>query len=201
MGLHNYFYRDILEKSNDYCEVSITLCYNFFQSQSIYIHKGGIYLSLVYFVLWVIFNGRITAEIVIAGIFLSFVLDMFVKRVMKIRITGISFVKCLKLFPSAVFYVIVLTAEIIRANIAVTKLILAPEIDIEPCLVKIRTALKTSAARTVLANSLTLSTGGVTVSVKGDEFLVHTLNRNTADRLEGSIFERLLTRMERIANA
>lgn len=158
-------------------------------------------MSLVYFILWVIFNGRITAEIIIAGIFLSFVLDMFVKRVMKIRITGISFLKCLKLFPSAVFYVIVLIAEIIRANIAVTKLILAPEIDIEPCLVKFRTSLKSRAARAALANSITLTPGTITVSLEGDEFLVHALTRKIAGKLEGSIFEKLLARMERTVNA
>ena len=158
-------------------------------------------MSLVYFILWVIFNGRITAEIVIAGIFLSLLLYMFVKRVMKIRITGISFLKCLKLLPGAVFYVIVLIAEIIKANIAVTKLILAPEIDIEPCLVRFRTALKSRAARLVLANSFTLTPGTITVSLEGDEFLVHALTRKIAGKLEGSIFEKLLARMERIAYA
>ena len=59
-------------------------------------------MSLVYFSLWVIFNGRVTAEIIIAGIFISFMLDMFVKRVMKIRLTGATFWKFLKLLPDAV---------------------------------------------------------------------------------------------------
>ena len=158
-------------------------------------------MSLVYFALWVIFNSRITAEIVIAGIFLSFVLDMFVKHVMHIQFTGISFLKCLKLFPGAVFYVIVLLAEIIKANIAVTKLVLAPEIDIEPCMVRFRTPLKSTAARAALANSISLTPGTITVSLEGDEFLVHVLTRKTARRLEGSIFEKLLARMERIAYA
>ena len=126
---------------------------------------------------------------------------MFVKRVMHIQFTGVSFWKCLKLFPSAVLYVIVLVAEIVKANIAVTKLVLAPEIDIEPCLVRFRTPLKSSAARAVLANSFTLTPGTITVSLDGDEFLVHALTRKNALRLEGSIFEKLLARMERIAYA
>lgn len=158
-------------------------------------------MSLVYFTLWVIFNGRITAEILIAGIFLSILLDIFVKRVMQIRFIGATVWKCLKLFPDAVFYGIVLLIEIIKANISITKLVLAPEIDVEPCLVKFRTPLKTAAARVALANSITLTPGTITVSLEGDEFLVHALNRDIAGGLEGSIFERLLTRMERIANA
>ena len=158
-------------------------------------------MSLVYLALWVIFNGRITAEIVIAGILLSFLLDMFVKRCIHIRFTGLTFMKCLKLFPDAVFYMIVLVVEIFKANIAVTKLILAPDIDIEPCLVRFRTALKSTAARAALANSITLTPGTLTVSLDGDEILVHALTRKIAGKLEGSIFEKLLARMERTAYA
>ena len=158
-------------------------------------------MSLVYFALWVIFNGRVTAEIVIAGIFISFMLDFFVKRFMKIRLTGATFWKCLKLFPDAVFYVIVLLIEIVKANAAITRIVLAPDINVEPCLVKFKPSLKTNAARIALANSITLTPGTVTVSLEGDEFLVHALTRKIAAGLEGSIFERLLARMERIADA
>lgn len=180
--------------------LSVSICYNFCSpNQSI--HKGGIYLSLVYFALWVIFNGRVTTEIIIAGIFLSLLLDQFVKHVMHIHFTGVSFWKCLKLFPDAVFYVIVLLIEIIKANAAITKLVLAPEIDVEPCLVKFTTPLKSHTARTALANSITLIPGTITVSLEGNEFLVHALTRKMASGLEGSIFEKLLARMERIANA
>ena len=158
-------------------------------------------MSLVYFALWVIFNGRITLEIVIAGAFISLMLDQFVKRVMGIKFTGAGAWKCIKLIPDAVFYVIVLLIEIVKANIAITRLVLAPNISVEPCLVKFKTPLKTNAARVALANSITLTPGTITVSLEGNEFLVHALNRDIADGLEGSIFERLLSRMERIADA
>ena len=158
-------------------------------------------MSLVYFALWVIFNGRITVEIIIAGILLSVMLDMFVKHVMQIHFAGASVWKCLKLFPEIVFYAVVLLIEIIKANISITRLVLAPELNVEPCLVRFRTPLKTSAARTALANSITLTPGTITVSLEGNEFLVHALNRDIAGGLEGSIFERLLMRMERTANA
>ena len=64
-----------------------------------------------------------------------------------------------------------------------------------------RSQLKTNAARVALANSITLTPGTITVSLEGDELLVHALNREIAAGLEGSIFERLLARMERIADA
>ena len=122
-------------------------------------------MILVYFSLWVIFNGRVTLEIIIAGALISFVLDMFVKKILKINFPGASFFKVLKLFPDALFYVIVLIIEIIKANLSITKLVLAPQIEVEPCLVKFTTPLKTQAARVALANSITLTPGTITVSL------------------------------------
>ncbi|MBQ7559439.1 MAG: Na+/H+ antiporter subunit E [Synergistaceae bacterium] len=158
-------------------------------------------MILVYFSLWVIFNGRVTLEIIIAGALISFVLDMFVKKILKINFPGASFFKVLKLFPDALFYVIVLIIEIIKANLSITKLVLAPQIEVEPCLVKFTTPLKTQAARVALANSITLTPGTITVSLEGNEFLVHALNKEIADGLENSLFERILKRMERRVNA
>ena len=88
-----------------------------------------------------------------------------------------------------------------RANFAIIKLVLAPEIDVEPCLVRFQTPLKTQAARAALANSITLTPGTITVSLEGNELLVHALNREIAHGLEGSLFERLLSRMEARVNA
>ena len=90
----------------------------------------------------------------------------------------------------------VLLFEIIKANFAIIKLVLAPEIEVEPCLVKFNTPLKSEGARVALANSITLTPGTITVSLEGSELLVHALNREIADGLEDSLFERLLTRME-----
>lgn len=158
-------------------------------------------MILIYFSLWVIFNGRVTLEIIIVGALISFLLDMFVKKILKINLTAATFFNSLKLFPDALFYVIVLIIEIIKANLSITKLVLAPQIEVEPCLVKFTTPLKTQAARVALANSITLTPGTITVSLEGNEFLVHALNKEIADGLENSLFERILKRMERRVNA
>lgn len=157
-------------------------------------------MSLVYFSLWVIFNGRITFEIIIAGVILSLMLDVFVKKILRIRFTGTSFFRIVNLMPQILVYILVLLIEIIRANFAIIKLVLAPEIEVEPCIVKFKTSLKTEAARIALANSITLTPGTITVSLEGNELLVHALNREIAHGLEGSIFEKLLARMERLSH-
>ena len=158
-------------------------------------------MSLVYFLLWLIFNGRINFEIIIAGALISFMLDVFIRRVLKLNLTVSNLFMAVKILPHILLYAIVLLVEIVRANFAITKLVLSPQIDVEPCLVKFQTPLKTNAARVALANSITLTPGTITVSLEGDNLLVHALNRDIADGLEGSIFEKLLSRMEGALNA
>ena len=155
-------------------------------------------MSLVYFLLWIIFNGRITLEIVIAGALISFMLDFFIRKVLRLSLTFTNLIKAARILPDILLYIVVLLVEIVRANVAITRLVLAPEISVEPCLVKFRTPLRTEAARVALANSITLTPGTITVSLDGNTLLVHALNRDIAQGLEGSTFEKLLARMERI---
>ena len=158
-------------------------------------------MSLVYFALWVVFNGRVTLEIFIAGALIALMLDLFIKKVLRLNLTFSALLKFLKISPDILFYAVVLLVEILKANFAIIKLVLAPDIEVEPCLVKFNTPLKTEAARTALANSITLTPGTITVSLEGNELVVHALNREIAEGLQGSIFERLLSRMERLLNA
>lgn len=151
--------------------------------------------------LWLIFNGRITFEIIIAGALISVMLDVFIRRALHLNLTAKNFFMAVKILPHILLYVIVLLVEIIKANFAITKLVLSPNLEVEPCLVKFKTPLKTNAARVALANSITLTPGTITVSLEGNNLLVHALNREIADGLEGSIFERLLAVMEGKFNA
>ncbi|MBQ9595802.1 MAG: Na+/H+ antiporter subunit E, partial [Synergistaceae bacterium] len=107
-----------------------------------------------------------------------------------------NFLKFVKILPDVIIYLAVLLFEIIKANFAIIKLVMAPELEVEPCLVKFNTPLKTEGARAALANSITLTPGTITVSLEGRELLVHALNREIADSLDNSLFEKLLIRME-----
>ena len=158
-------------------------------------------MSLVYFLLWIIFNGRITVEIAAIGALISIMLDLFVRKVLKLNLTASNLFRFIKIFPDIILYMIILLIEIVRANFSIIKLVLAPQIEVEPCLVRFKTPLKTEAARVALANSITLTPGTITVSLEGSELLVHALNREIAKGLESSIFERLLSRMERVLHA
>lgn len=82
--------------------------------------------------------------------------------------------------PKTLSYFYWLGREIVKANIAVTKTVLKPDMEISPTLVKIPTGHKTDMGRTMFANSITLTPGTVSVDVEDDHILVHALQRSMA---------------------
>ncbi|MGI9591054.1 MAG: Na+/H+ antiporter subunit E [Myxococcota bacterium] len=101
----------------------------------------------------------------------------------------------------ALFYVGVFLWEVLLANLEVAYRVLHPRLPIRPGIVKIRTTLQSTAARTLLANSITLTPGTLTIELlDGGWLYVHWLNVRTTDAEEAAIliakrFERILERV------
>jgi multicomponent Na+:H+ antiporter subunit E len=100
-----------------------------------------------------------------------------------------------------VIYIPVLFFYIIIANLDVLYRIIHPARPINPGIVKVKTGLKNTTARTVLANSITLTPGTLTVDIKDDGVLyVHCINIKHTDIKQATQhivmrFERLLARV------
>jgi multicomponent Na+:H+ antiporter subunit E len=77
-------------------------------------------------------------------------------------------------------------------------MILTRKERMEPVLVHVHAKLKTETARVILANSITLTPGTITVSLTEDNLLVHCLDKSLAEGMEDSVFVRLLQKMEEI---
>jgi len=73
-----------------------------------------------------------------------------------------------------------LMKEIFLANIVVIKACLKADLDINPALVKVKTQCETDLAKTLFANSITLTPGTVTVEVEKGRMLVHALYEDAA---------------------
>ena len=76
--------------------------------------------------------------------------------------------------------------------------ITTPRYQVEPQIVHFTSGLKSEFARVVLANSITLTPGTITVNLEGNEFYVHCLDKEFAEGMEQSIFVELLEKMEAI---
>ncbi|MDJ0521779.1 MAG: Na+/H+ antiporter subunit E [Planctomycetota bacterium] len=75
----------------------------------------------------------------------------------------------------ALAYIPVLFLYVVRANVDVAWRVLHPALPIRPGIVKARTSLKTPGARVLLANSITLTPGTLSVDVDGDMLYVHRI--------------------------
>jgi len=78
-------------------------------------------------------------------------------------------------------YLLWLTAEIGKANWAVTKVILSPRMKLQQRMINVPASQKTDVGRVTFANSITLTPGTITVETEKNGFLVHALTNDAAD--------------------
>lgn len=143
---------------------------------------------------WILLNGRITTEIVLFGVVIAAAVFAFTCKFLDFSIK-----KDFMLIKSAgllIVFFFVLLREIAKANMDVLKLILSPRLQPEPAVVYFRSDLKTGIAKVMLANSITLTPGTMTVSIVDDVYCIHCLDKAFADGIEESVFVHLLRKLE-----
>lgn len=151
-------------------------------------------MFILLLLIWFIFNGKVTLEITILGIILSACIYFFMCRFM-----DFSFKKDAALVRRSVFflyYIGVLITEIVKSNIQVMHLTLTDREIAEPVIIEYKTRLKTKLGRVILANSITLTPGTITISLEEDELIIHCLDKTLAEGMDDLIFETLLEKME-----
>lgn len=153
-------------------------------------------MYILFFLCWIIFNGQLTVEIGIIGIFVAALLYAFICKFM-----GWSFGKDIHMMQYVVFmvgYLFVLIWEILKANFDTMKMIFTSKYEREPVLVTFHTKIKSPVLRVLLANSITLTPGTITVSLEDDTYVVHALDKDFTEGIEDSVFVRMLEKAERI---
>ncbi|MCM1049514.1 MAG: Na+/H+ antiporter subunit E [Clostridiales bacterium] len=152
-------------------------------------------MFLLYFILWVVFNGSFTLEIAVFGVVIAAAMFAFTCRFM-----DYSIAKEKRLFKNIFLmlrYVFVLVVEIVKANFAVIHLILSEEEEVEPLLVSFKSDLSESAYRSALANAITLTPGTITVLLENNVYTVHCLDETFAEGINKSVFADMLAKMEK----
>lgn len=151
-------------------------------------------MFILLLLIWFIFNGKITLELTILGVIFCLCIYFFMCRFMDYSVE-----KDICLIRRSVFflyYVWMLFIEIIKANIQVLHFILTDREVVEPIIVEHKTRLKTKIGRVILANSITLTPGTITISLEEDELIIHCLDKSMAEGIDNLIFEELLEKME-----
>ena len=85
-----------------------------------------------------------------------------------------------RIFYAAAF-VGYLFISIIKSNLDVAGRVIRKNIPIKPGIVKVRTRLKSKVGRMILANSITLTPGTLSVDVNGDYFFIHWIDVSSTE--------------------
>ena len=91
-------------------------------------------------------------------------------------------------FYAAILYFFKFLWEMIKANIHVAYLVTHPRMPIKPGIVKIKTQLTKESGLTILANSITLTPGTLTIDINKDkqELYIHWIDVKTMDTEEAT---------------
>ena len=153
-------------------------------------------MLIALFLLWIAFNGRVTPEVVLIGVLITLVLYVFCAKFLGYRLR--QELDALRLLPRALAYVGLLMVEIGKASLLMIRIVLNPKREVQPRFVTFYTPLTTSAAQSVLANSITLTPGTISVLCEGSKLTVHCLDSVFAEGIENLVFQQKLLWLERL---
>lgn len=152
---------------------------------------GWIYI-LVFVGFWSLLAERATWGSIAAGFAVSLLIYYYVKDSYR----GFTFLQAFRTLPLWIRFILQLVSAIVIANVQVAGIVLSRNMAIDPVIVTYETGLKSGMLQTVLANSITLTPGTMSVDIKGQTLQIHCLNHDYAESLMDNSFERTLLRIQ-----
>lgn len=143
---------------------------------------------------WLMLMGELTPATISVGILAALVIVFLFRE-------GLSFFTELRTTPEAFkagfLYYGYFFKELVKSNFKLAAIVLSPALPINPGIVKVRTDLKSRMGRLMLANSITLTPGTLTVELKDEWLYVHWVRVESEDIEEATAriaagFERYL---------
>jgi multicomponent Na+:H+ antiporter subunit E len=131
---------------------------------------------------WVLLNGSLASDVLAVGGVASALIAIFFRG-------NLAWFSELRLTPKAllttVAYVFYYLKELIKSNVNVALIVLSPDLPVKPGIVTVRTRLKNPMGRMLLANSITLTPGTLTVDMEGEWLHIHWVSVDSPD-IEGA---------------
>ena len=155
--------------------------------------KKGISTFLVLLLAWLVIAGFNVTELILGGavsVILAFIITKYVNYTF-----GLSAIWGIIKFVFV--YIPVFIYKLVLANVDMAYRVLSPKLPINPGVVKVPTEIKSDFGKLVLANSITLTPGTLSMDVEDDGVLVHWVNvkGETKEEYQNNIsgsFEKIL---------
>jgi multicomponent Na+:H+ antiporter subunit E len=137
--------------------------------------------TVILFIVWLLLVGTLN----FSEIFVGFLVAMFTVWLSSSHLSFLDNLKLNLLTPLFILrYLGVFLLALLHANIDMARRVLSPSLPINPAMVEVKTQLKSSLGKLILANSITLTPGTLTVDVVGERLLVHWVDSSPGKDLE-----------------
>ncbi len=135
--------------------------------------KNVFILFVMLLLIWLALNNSLKLPVVLIGIGVSALVAL-------LFCNKCSLFNDIKLTPKSFaytfIYLVVFFIELVKSNIDVIRRVLSPSLPINPGIVEVKTKLKSKFGRMLLANSITLTPGTLTVEVIDDSYFIHWID-------------------------
>lgn len=135
-------------------------------------------LFILTFLFWMLLTLDLSLANLVAGAVAALITSLLFAKYFFEKV--VKFIQPLRYFWLLV-YLFIFTWECIKANFDVAYRVLHPAMPIKPGIVKVKMDLKSDFARTMLANSITMTPGTITVDIIDDALYVHWIYVRSED--------------------
>jgi len=134
-----------------------------------------VFWTLFLFVVWIALTLSFSNQELTTGFVVSFTIAYIYttnyKSIDEFRLRPIVYLQ----------YLVIFIKNLILSNLDVAKRVIDPKLPINPGIVEIKTNLKEDYKKLILANSITLTPGTITMDVQGDRMFIHWIDVTSTD--------------------
>ena len=127
-------------------------------------------LFIMSMIFWLLLTFSLAVPNIIAGAVAALLTTFFFRK--NFVRSNYKFLQPVRYFWF-IIYLFIFTWEVLKANFDVAYRVIHPALPIKPGIVRVPLEVKTDIARTMLANSITMTPGTITVDIIGDDIFVH----------------------------
>ncbi len=142
-----------------------------------------VFWTVLLFAVWLVLTHSIALSNIVVGLIVSAAIALLYTRSFKA-----DDIEMISPYWLGV-YIVVFLKSIIISNIQISKRILRKDMRLAPAIVAVKTDLKSDWKKLLLANSITLTPGTLTLDVKGDTLFIHTIEYDKEKKKEDIIKE------------
>lgn len=140
--------------------------------------RNPVILFATLMLFWLMLVNSLAPDTLLIGALVSLTIALLYRD-------GLSFFTEFRWTPGAIVaglaYYAYFFRQLVRSNLRLAAIVVDPALPIEPGIIKVRTGLKSHMGRLMLANSITLTPGTLTVEVEGEWLYVHCVTLGETD--------------------